>query len=389
MNLKQLLKSSGLFVVFLTASMGLLAQKPFSITGQIGKDQQGMMTIRYFMNHTDMVDSSKVVDGKFSLKGQILEPIFASLTFIPSNKEIRGEYRELFLDPTDITVIGNSSLLTSDIKGGPSMVDFMALMELYKPIAKKGDELDAQVKKAREEEDQVKLKELSSLQRQLMAEKMSIQTAFIKSHPDSYVAFNLWSRKKNGIVDPGVVEPEFNSFSNKMKNSIEGKRMTSRLPVAKKLLPGNMAPDFTLNDISGKPVSLSSLKGKHVFLFFWSRNFIPFDPLAFAMTKISRQFKDENLVILSVYYDTPNTQYVWKDVLEESSLIAGNIINVKDTMPLVPYDSNEKSSLMKAYDVSLDAGPHAYLISPEGKILIRAVDLIKDPVADIKKAMGK
>ncbi|WP_316836509.1 redoxin domain-containing protein [Pedobacter nutrimenti] len=389
MNLKQLLKSSVLFVVFLTASLGLLAQNPFSIAGQIGKDQQGMMTIRYYMSHTDMVDSCKVVDGKFSLKGQILEPIFASLTFIPSNKEIKGEYREIFLDPTGITVIGNSSLLTADIKGGPSMADFMALMELYKPIGKKGGELDELVKKAREEEDQVKLKELSGLQRQLMAEKMSIQTAFIKSHPDSYVAFNLWSRKKNGIVDPNVVEPEFNSFSNKLKNSIEGKRMTSRLPVAKKLLPGNTAPDFTLNDLSGKPVSLSSLKGKHVFLFFWSRNFIPFDPLVFAMTKISRQFKDQNLVILSVYYDTPNTQYVWKDVLEESALITGNIINVKDTMPLVPYDSNEKSSLMKAYDVSLDAGPHAYLISPEGKILIRAVDLVKDPVGDIKKAMGR
>ena len=30
-----------------------------------------------------------------------------------------------------------------------------------------------------------------------------------------------------------------------------------------------MAPDFTLNDLSGKPLTLSSLRGKYVILDFW------------------------------------------------------------------------------------------------------------------------
>lgn len=38
---------------------------------------------------------------------------------------------------------------------------------------------------------------------------------------------------------------------------------------AKKQAAGVVAPDFTLNDINGKPLSLSSLKGKYVLLDFW------------------------------------------------------------------------------------------------------------------------
>ena len=37
----------------------------------------------------------------------------------------------------------------------------------------------------------------------------------------------------------------------------------------KKVAPGKVAPDFTLNDINGKPFTLSSLRGKYVVLDFW------------------------------------------------------------------------------------------------------------------------
>jgi hypothetical protein len=45
---------------------------------------------------------------------------------------------------------------------------------------------------------------------------------------------------------------------------------------------------------------------------------------------------------------------------------------------------------MKAFELSAETIPHAYLISTEGKILDRSIDLYyKDPVAQIKKALGK
>jgi peroxiredoxin len=390
MNLKQQMAYTALFILLLTSSLGVFAQNTFSINGQIGKDQQGMLTIRYNENHVDIADSSKVVDGKFSLKGKITEPSHASLTFIPANKQKIGEYRDIFLDPVTITIAGDSTLNTAEIKGGPSSADFAALGKANEPIVKKGIDLDKRSAKAREDDDQEKLKELGVERRKLLDEQAAIRLAFIKSHPDSYVAFGLWVRKTHGFIRPEEIEPEFNAFSARIKSSVEGKIVTAKLEGAKKLLPGSMAPDFTLNDVSGKPVSLSSLRGKNVVVVFWGKNYFPFDPLVFAITKISRQLKDENLVILSVYFDAPDGSFEWKKVLEESALTAGNIINVKDVKPSLPYLSKEKSDLAKAFDLCAENIPNAYLISADGKILDRSINLYyKDPVVQIKKALGK
>ena len=47
--------------------------------------------------------------------------------------------------------------------------------------------------------------------------------------------------------------------------------LMSQLKIASsKIEIGSMAPDFTLNDINGKPFSLSSLRGKYVLVDFWA-----------------------------------------------------------------------------------------------------------------------
>lgn len=348
-----------------------------------------MITLRYTFDQKDEADSVKVTNGKFSFKGSLIEPVFATLVFIPTDKTIKGEYRELYLDPAEISISGNAGITNANIKGGKSMDEFAIAVDGYKDIAVKGTELDKQIAKAREEDDEEKMKELGAAYMKLKAEKTAAQESFIKSHPDSYVAFNRWVQRTYAFIDPAVIAPEFNAFSPRMKNSVEGKKVAEKLTTISKLLPGKMAPDFTLNDVSGKPVSLSSLKGKNVVLIFWARNYVPFEPVSFAINRMSRQFKNDNLVVLSVYYDAPNSSYEWKNVLQESALTADNIINVKDKLPLVSYDSKDRTDVMKAYGMSAETGVHAYLISPEGKILIRGIDLYKDPGADIKKELAK
>jgi len=382
---------SKIFVLatLLLSATGLFAQNNFSINGQIGNDQNGMMTLSYVFNQNQILDSVAVTNGKFSFTGKLAEPVYAYLMFKPTDKKTNPDYLEMYLDPTAITVAGTSKVSTAEAKGGPSMIEFRSVMDAYKPLVVKGDALNKEMAKAKEEDDNEKGKEIADRLMKLKDERTAIQEAFIKSHPDSYVAFSLWARRTQGFIDPVKLAPEFDAFSARVKNTVDGKIIAEKLAVAKKLLPGNVAPNFTLNDVSGKPVSLASLKGKNVVLFFWARNYVPFEPVSFAMNRISRQFKDENLVLLSVYYDTPNTSYEWKSVLEESALTAANIINVKDVALLGNYSATDKSEVMKVYGISAEAGIHAYLISPEGKILIRAIDLYKDPVADIKKGLGK
>lgn len=389
MKTAQFILKTGLLLTLTTGS-SLFAQSKFSMKGQLGKDQNGTLLLQYPQGTIDRIDSTVVKNGMFELQGQIQEPLFGTMIFKPSNPAVRGQFRELFLDPTNISVESDSSILSAEIKGGPSQKDFLILLDRYKPIGKKGAELDKLMRKYKEEGNAEKGQEIAKEMSDLRLEKRKIQAAFIKEYPDSYVAFRLWLRNHPDYVGEfAKVESEFKAFSPRLRNSIEGKKMAVHLAHSKNLEAGKTAPDFKLEDISGNPVSLSSLKGKNVFLIFWHASFMPFESFSFAVNRISRQLKDENLTLLMVYFDTNMGKKDWKTILEESTLQASNIINVKDPKVLPSQDEENKSSLMKAYDLSTSTVPQNYLIGTDGKILMRDINMANNPVAEIKKALGK
>lgn len=59
---------------------------------------------------------------------------------------------------------------------------------------------------------------------------------------------------------------------------------------------GNLAPDFTLYDLQGKPLTLSDLKGKRVVLNFWATWCPPCEAEMPHMQKYYDKYKDEDNV---------------------------------------------------------------------------------------------
>jgi peroxiredoxin len=78
-------------------------------------------------------------------------------------------------------------------------------------------------------------------------------------------------------------------------------------PRAVEKLVGKPAPDFILNDITGKTVKLSDYKGKVVLLFFWA-SWCPSGPEEFrSINKLYAMYKDRGLVVLAVSSDKART----------------------------------------------------------------------------------
>jgi peroxiredoxin Q/BCP len=70
--------------------------------------------------------------------------------------------------------------------------------------------------------------------------------------------------------------------------------------------PGDLAPDFTLPDQSGSPVTLSRLRGKNVVLYFYPKADTPgCTTQACAIRDRSADFADANAVVLGVSPDAP------------------------------------------------------------------------------------
>ncbi len=116
-------------------------------------------------------------------------------------------------------------------------------------------------------------------------------------------------------------------------------------------LAGKKAPQFTLNDLSGNDISLSSFQGKVVLLNFWA-TWCPYCREERAsLNSLYNKYKDRGLAIIAVSTDRSSKK-------------------VKVYLKKIPSDftvlMDEKSEIARRYRVF--ALPTSFLISREGII---------------------
>ena len=69
-------------------------------------------------------------------------------------------------------------------------------------------------------------------------------------------------------------------------------------------LVGKKAPDFTLTDINGKSISISSLKGRAVIINFWATWCPPCRAEMPSLNRLYKEYKTKGLVVLAISTDT-------------------------------------------------------------------------------------
>ena len=78
---------------------------------------------------------------------------------------------------------------------------------------------------------------------------------------------------------------------------------SEQLEIAKKTSIGKVAMDFTQDDTSGVPVSLSSLRGKYVLVDFWASWCGPCRAENPNVVKVFNQYKEKGFTVLGVSLD--------------------------------------------------------------------------------------
>ena len=290
-------------------------KKGYVIDGQITDVKEGMMYLKKYVDKTFVeVDSAVIVDGKFKFEGIASEALAHGLT---TRKE-SNRPQVFFLDNDAMQVTMNESGKELNITGSAANDIFLRNAKITRS---KGYSLDS----------------------------------LIAAHPASPVAAYFVVKDfayKLDLEGMKAVRAQFDASLNGTSYIQQIESMIARM---EKVQVGAEAPDFTLPDVDGNPVSLSSFRGKYVLVDFWAawcpdcRKENPNIVVAWE------KYKDKNFAVLGVSLDRTRDQ--WLAAIEKDKLAWTQVSDLK-------YWSSEAAVLYCIRWI-----PMSFLIDPEGKIV--------------------
>ena len=325
---------------------------------------------RFVLSYTD--NGKRVIDtiSKGEFKGSVTETTLAYLTNIDPKLGLQLGDKAFLNSPDLIFFITNETILIkgnaekiylSSVTGGQANHDWSTISSQVMMLEGENWEGLKNAYTMLAKGDSAALKSYREKRGGIGAKKDSIETSFIKSHPESVVSMILLSLKSTSMPIERL-EAAYNKLSDQYKTTAAGKIISDKIKATKAVSIGKMAENFSKNDHNGNRVSLHSLRGQFVLLDFWGSWCLPCRKSHPHLKVIYDKYKDRGLEIMGIAFEHGRTlaecKKSWNKAIVQDGIQWINVLS---------NDEEDTYNVVRRYGIN--SFPTKILLDKTGKII--------------------
>lgn len=320
----------------------------YQITAQIANLGNEKVYLNTTYNGKELKDSTIAKNGAFSFKGKTPGTLVYGL-------RLGKKYMALAISPNDqIKVSGNLDQLNEvSITGAKEQKVWTTWSKSWNSITARAGQLYKLLDSIGEKGDRTYVNaEFEKLNQRLID---SVQV-LIKKYPASAVTPYVIIDRFITYPNPEKAASSFAVLAPTAKNSIYGKELAEAIRINAKTGIG-VKPDFTLPNVDGKLLQLSSLRGKIVLVDFWASWCVPCRKENPNLVNAYTKYHDKGFEIIGISLD--HKKEAWVQAIAADQL---NWLHVSDL-------KGWKSTLALEYGIK--SIPMNFLVDASGKIIAK------------------